>query len=113
MLLFSGLTLGPDTYYLTIASTGTSSINSGSWKCTDTCNPGTATITLAPGVTQNSDRYTQGTNPYTPANSFILSDRNLIYAVIAVPEPGTMVLLGMGLLAIVGCGLRLGLKASR
>jgi hypothetical protein len=96
-LLFSGLTLGPGTYYLSLTSTGGIAINEGSWTCNDGCNPSMATIVTAPGVTRNSDQFTEGNSIYPPAGTVFTGDHGVIYTVASVPEPASTTLIAMGL----------------
>jgi hypothetical protein len=95
---FSGLTLGPGTYYLSLTSTGGIAIDEGGWACVDQCNPGGATVVLAPGVSRNPDQFTESDSIYPPAGSVFTSDRDVVYTVAEVPEPSTLELFGMGLL---------------
>ncbi len=108
--LFSGLTLGPGTYYLVIESTysGEScreSLESCStaWIATDEV----PTITEDSGVTGNGFGIaapTPGSNPLVA--SYTSPDEDLFFTVTsAIPEPGTLPLLGSGLLLAVGIKL--------
>jgi len=101
VLLFSGLALRPDTYFLTLTSNGRVSYEAGTWSCVEQCQGSAASVVTDLGVSRNADRYTfgGGTNAiYPPAGNFILSSRDLIYTVATAPEPGVAGLLGTGLL---------------
>lgn len=71
--LFSGLTLGPGTYYVTIQN-----LSSLDWQC---C--GTVTTTTAPGVTANNDAQFSVLNPFAPASTFFNKGQNLIFSAVA------------------------------
>jgi hypothetical protein len=95
-LLFTGLTLGSGTYYLTLTVTNPGS--AGWW------GTNTQTVTTAPGVTLHSDYDTFTPSAYPPATSFFTpTTTNLLFRVtgIAVPEPSTLasLLTGAGLIA--------------
>jgi hypothetical protein len=99
--LFSGLTLGPGTYFLVLASSDAGADDG--WNGTT----GTA-FTSAVGAT--SAGFFFATNPASgnpPASSFTSGDLGLLFSVTgdpvasAVPEPSTVLALGCGLGALV------------
>jgi hypothetical protein len=93
--LFSGLTLGPGTYYLVGAGSGP-----GGW-VDNTLNQ---TPVTAPDVSMAINNFrAQVYDPYPPANSFMsyypgIFPYNLEYIVSEVPEPSALTLLGISLL---------------
>lgn len=98
--LFSGLTLGPGTYYLTL--TVTNNGGSAGWWGTNA-----QTVTTAAGVTLSPDYDTFTPAAYPPATNFFTpTSTNLLFRVtgVAVPEPSTMaaLLTGAGL-TFLGC----------
>ncbi len=92
--LFSGITLGPGTYYLTLKG---GSGSADSWQST-----ASSTITTAAGVTKNTDYTTAAASAYPPASSFSAASSHLVFSVVgvAVPEPGSTVLVLAGLPAV-------------
>ena len=101
MNLFSGLNLGPGTYYVVFSSTGTSigqGITSGSG----------VSYATAPGVSVGIPQFTFVENPaYPPASTWTNSTiGNRFFTVdgtsgtTAVPEPTTMFLLGTGIAGV-------------
>jgi hypothetical protein len=94
--LFSGLSLPPDTYYLTLAG------SAGSWGSTST-----PTVNKAAGVTLFADYATFTPAAYPPSSSFFSTGTNLIFRVTAaVPESSAAVqfLFGGWSLALLGFG---------
>jgi hypothetical protein len=69
--LFSGLTLGPGTYYLTIERQ-----SNLAWEC---CGTSVVTVT-APGVTANSDYLVGTIDTYRPASTFFSKGQIFIYS---------------------------------
>jgi hypothetical protein len=101
--LFSGLTLGPGTYYITVFGSGASA-----WGAD--CDPtlfsssqcALANITTASGFTYNSNFFSDTPTGYVPGDSFTNpgADDNIVQITgNAVPEPSTVGLL------LVGCCL--------
>lgn len=96
--LFSGLSLGPGTYFLVISPDG-GTTPVGGWAAT-TAAP---TVTLGSGVTRNADRGSNGAiASYPPSTEIpLLTGGSLLYSVTAVdsavPEPATTALIGAGL----------------
>jgi hypothetical protein len=93
--LFSGLTLGPGTYYLVITASG------GGWEISDP----SATSVMAPGVTLVAGNYT--TNPgnvdqsYPPDDAFSSApESSNLEFVVSTPEPPVSALLGFGLISM-------------
>ncbi|MFN7933101.1 MAG: PEP-CTERM sorting domain-containing protein [Bryobacteraceae bacterium] len=96
--LFSGLTLGPGTYFLVISpDAGVSGI--AGWAAINSA----PTVTLGSGVTRNADRGSSGAIASYPPSTVIplLTGGSLLYDVTtvdsAVPEPATTALIGAGL----------------
>ena len=95
-LLFTGLTLSPGTYYLTLTTT---SGHSAGWYGTNA-----PTVTAAPGVTLHSDYDTFTPAPYPPATNFnTTATTNLLFKVTAVPEPSAVALFLIGV-AVIAAG---------
>jgi len=100
--LFTGLSLGPGTYYLLINPTDVGLFDSLVWD-----GAGTPTQTLDTGVTQQADRVLSGTvatPPYDSANmatsasvDHIFSVTGTAVAVTGTPEPGTIGMMALGL----------------
>lgn len=99
--LFSGLTLGPGTYYVVMASNSANTVAQG-------ITVGTGvTYSTAPGTTVGVPQFTSGANLnaiYPPASIWTNSATgNRFFTVTgdplgsAVPEPATLLLLGAGL----------------
>ena len=104
--LFSGLTLGPGTYYLVLTS---SSSSSGGWATPYGAGP--AVVSLAAGVTRGAQLIVNDSTgvpdlSYFPASSFsalnAVYDLELEVTASLVPEPSTLSLLGAGLALVVG-----------
>jgi PEP-CTERM motif len=103
--LFSGLTLGPDSYYLVISGSGTLA----GWETTGSIFPVTA-----PGVEVVHRRQTSFSPvaPYPPATNFgretasDFRDTYFQYIVTSIPEPGTMTLCLLGAGAALICRVR-------
>ena len=99
--LFSGLTLGPGTYFLTLGSPEESF-------CCGWGNTFEPTILMASGVTYNGSYFTTismaGFNlafpPGSPFFSFETFGENPLQFEVIVPEPSTLVLLGAGVVAL-------------
>ena len=100
--LFSGLTLAPNTYYLTFSNTGGTNYG-GLWSV----DLGSAVV--SPGVTVGERFYTTNTGTYAPAASYSHQGFGSNYYLpvmritgdsTATPEPSTLVALGFGLLSV-------------
>ncbi len=94
--IFTGLTLPAGTYYLTLFN---SMDTSGGWSST-----GAPVISTAPGASHNFSGYfitNDNPLPYPPAAAYVdlleEAGRTLIYRVEAVPEPGTIGMVGLAL----------------
>ena len=93
--LFSGLSLGPGTYYLVFAADTQpgGDISFGS----------SVTYLTAPGVSVGTPQFAFPPNPYPPASAWMNFDApgNFFFSVSGtpVPEPSTIILLGGGLVA--------------
>jgi hypothetical protein len=98
--LFSGLTLGPGSYYLVLTSSG-----GGGWEVASSFIP---IMASGIGVTSRSGRSFFSVAAYPPATSFFperasdFTDEYFQYAVTVVPEPGvvTLYLLGCGAIMV-------------
>jgi hypothetical protein len=101
--LFTGLSLGPGTYYLLINPTDINMTDSLVWD-----GGGTPTQTLDTGVIQQADRMLSGTvatPPYDSANIASTLSVSHLFSVTGTavvgnsntPEPGTMGMLALGL----------------
>lgn len=101
--LFSGLDLGPGTYYLITAS------NLGGGLLGWNGYSGNAAI---PGIsgTNNLDELAEGEAAYPPASAFFAEGNQFDFEVTgdpaSTPEPSTLVLLGTSLLGIAGMARR-------
>jgi hypothetical protein len=102
--LFSGLTLPANLYYLMIFADPGSEI---AW---DATSPSTATTTLGAGVSLNPSFLYDGLDlaalggsyaPYPPATDGVGFQDNLLMNVTSTPEPASMSLLGIIVLAVV------------
>ncbi|MDB6112971.1 MAG: hypothetical protein JWR69_4721 [Pedosphaera sp.] len=98
--LFTGLTLGPGTYYLVGSGSGP-----GGWELT----VGNQPVVAAPGVSLDINNFkSQINNSYAPANDFsswyyppeARPPYNLEFMIQAVPEPAPATLLAAGLLSL-------------
>jgi hypothetical protein len=102
--LFSGLTLGPATYYLLL--TGSTTGSDDGW--VDTTSP---SFTVAPGVTSvpgivfNDAVHLPGN--YPPNNAYSADSDDVIFSVTgsSVPEPGTSVTMGAALAMLIASQL--------
>ena len=97
--LFSGLTLGPGTYFLVVNPTVVGGGSNGlGW------SSGSVTITTASGVTANNDLASFGTvAAYPPASTFFTKGHNLLYSVVSLlgsPTAPIPALNGWGMLLI-------------
>ena len=100
--IFSGLNLGPGTYYLMLDEAGLGGGN-GVWFG----NLGGAnSVTLGPGVLQGPEyllfpRVVQGPSIYPPSTQFLTPFHlGLEYSVIAIPEPASSFVTALGLGAL-------------
>lgn len=98
--LFTGLTLGPGTYYLVGSGSGP-----GGWELSTVDE----SVVTAPGVSLNINNFlAEAYNPYAPANSFSSHNYipelpyayNLEFLVQEVPEPAPGTLLAAGLMTM-------------
>jgi hypothetical protein len=100
VMLFSGLTLGPGTYYLTLGSPAPC--------CSGWANTFDPTLVTAPGVTYNGSHFTTnamaGFNlafpPASTFDSFETFGLNPLQFQVIVPEASTLMLLGSGLAVV-------------
>jgi hypothetical protein len=96
--LFSGLNLGPGTYFLTLAPDDTSSGEVGWFPAMD------PTVLENPGVIEGTAFFDTSVASYPPAGSFVANDFAMDFtvtgtAVAPVPEPATVTpLVGLGAL---------------
>jgi hypothetical protein len=91
--LFSGLSLGPGTYFLTMGPDPTS-IGTVGWF--PALNPIVVTDT---GVTEGSSFFTTSAPAsYAPASNFVVLPSAMNFTVVAVPEPAAWTLIGLGAL---------------
>jgi hypothetical protein len=102
--LFQGLTLPPNNYYLTLASTGS---GSGLWVVAEPA--------LLMGGLAGGDTVAEGPNVnpvYPPSSNFTSGFRQTQFFVtdsrtpVSVPEPSSLILIFFGLVAICGASLR-------
>jgi hypothetical protein len=99
--LFTGLTLGPGTYYLVLGSTVSGGPNGGwrdAYDCGTICSYPAPLIVSGAGVSRNTDFISSSVSAYAPASSFIQGDGIhgdpfLQYEVVSTPEPRYMKLL--------------------
>jgi hypothetical protein len=94
--IFSGLSLGPGTYFLVVVPDAGSGL---AWGLT-----GSPLQVLGSGITQNSDQTAATPNPFPPASAFSNDSNSRIFSVTGtagaapgVPEPSTVVMLLAGL----------------
>jgi hypothetical protein len=104
-LLFSGLSLGPGTYFLVIVPTDFNQVDSLDW---DLTNPGS--VALGGGVTQNSDEAVSTTPAgFGPASTFATQANRQLFLVTGdasqnppppngAPEPSTIATMAGGLI---------------
>jgi hypothetical protein len=105
--LFSGLSLGPGTYYLVIVPADFNQVDSLDWDFTTT-----AAVTLGSGVTENSDQVVSGSPAgFGPASTFVTEANHQLFSVTGdasqgppppsgAPEPSTVMMMAGGLAAI-------------
>ena len=99
--LFTGLTLGPGTYYLVVLPSSFGQSDSLDWH--DVAPPHQ---TLGSGVTQNASLQASSPSGFGPANTFSSTSINPIFRVtgnlvpVATPEPASLLLGAAGLTAI-------------
>jgi hypothetical protein len=102
--LWSGLNLGPSTYYIVVGTTDADAL--GGWGATSS-----PTIYTRPGVLpgdpfSNRQFFATGSDidtSYLPASNFAiddLSNGSLLFKVTTVPEPSTLALLATGALSL-------------
>jgi len=111
--LFSGLSLGPGTYYLVIAP------NNGDFVL-DWVLTGPPLQTLGPGVTQNPDQFAGSPAPFAPASSFSDTSFSRIFSVTgdavtgtSAPEPSTIGVILLGAAVLAARSYRLSARTSR
>lgn len=93
--LFTGLTLGPGTYYLVITASG------GGWEISDA----SATTVMAPGVALVDGNYTTYPSnidqPYPPDDTFTSApESNNLEFIVSTPEPGVSALFTFGFFSL-------------
>jgi PEP-CTERM motif-containing protein len=92
--LFSGLNLGPGTYFLTMATDPTS-VGTVGWF---PANP--PTVIKDTGVTEGLSFIATAGASYPPASDFRIFLYPMNFTVVAVPEPAAWILIGLGTLLL-------------